>query len=139
MKILLDTHVFLWFITGDARLSEAMRQGIRDAENEVYLSVVSVWETIVKHQLGKLPLPAPPESYIPAQRERHRIESLSINEASVAHLAKLPPLHRDPFDRMLICQAMHNDLVLATADGPMRSYTIDVPGTPWRRPCRVGS
>jgi PIN domain nuclease of toxin-antitoxin system len=87
MKILLDTHVFLWFITGDARLSEAMRHGIRDTENEAYLSVVSVWETMVKHQLGKLPLPAPPESYIPAQRERHRIESLAVDGASVACLA----------------------------------------------------
>ncbi|XYI03074.1 type II toxin-antitoxin system VapC family toxin [Sorangium sp. So ce1128] len=134
MKSLLDTHVSLWFITGDARLPEVMRHGIRDTENEVYLSVVSVWETMVKHQLGKLPLPAPPESYIPVQRERHRIESLAIDEASVACLAKLPPLHRDPFDRMLICQAIRHDLVLATADGAMRGYAVEVPGTPWQRP-----
>ncbi|XXS75955.1 type II toxin-antitoxin system VapC family toxin [Sorangium sp. So ce131] len=87
---------------------------------------------MVKHQLGKLPLPEPPERYIPAQRQRHHIESLSIDEASVAYLAKLPPLHRDPFDRMLLCQAIRHDLLLATADGAMHGYTVDVPGTPWR-------
>jgi PIN domain nuclease of toxin-antitoxin system len=61
MRILLDTHVFLWFISAHPRISSAMRDGIRDPANEVYLSVASVWEIIVKHQIGKLPLPAPPE------------------------------------------------------------------------------
>jgi PIN domain nuclease of toxin-antitoxin system len=82
MKVLLDTHVFLWFISADARLSERMRDGIRDPANEVYLSAVSVWEAIVKHQLGKLSLPAPPEIYLPAQRTKHQIESLPLDEAS---------------------------------------------------------
>ena len=64
MKLLLDTHIFLWFITADARLSAAMQQAIRDSRNEVYLSVVSLWETIIKYQIGKLPLPDTPEHYI---------------------------------------------------------------------------
>jgi PIN domain nuclease of toxin-antitoxin system len=83
MRLLLDTHIFLLYITGDTRLSTSVQQMIRDPAHEVYLSLVSVWEVIVKHQLGKLALPQPPEIYIPQQRHRHRIESLLLEEASV--------------------------------------------------------
>ena len=99
MKILLDTQIFLWFISADIRLSTDVRDAIRDPDNEVYLSAVSVWEAIVKYQLGKLPLPEPPEIYLPKQRDIHQIVSLALDESSVAQLANLPPLHRDPFDR----------------------------------------
>jgi PIN domain nuclease of toxin-antitoxin system len=87
MRLLLDTHIFLWFISGDARLPAEWRESIRDADNEVYLSVVSLWEAVVKHRLGKLPLPYSPETYLPTQRARHQIASLSLDEASVRHLA----------------------------------------------------
>jgi PIN domain nuclease of toxin-antitoxin system len=83
MKLLLDTHIFLWFISGDQRLPDTVLANIRDLDNEVYLSVVSLWEAIVKYQIGKLPLPQPPENYLPIQRERHQISSLSLDEASV--------------------------------------------------------
>ena len=126
MKILLDTHIFLWFISGDAQLSTDVRDAIRDPDNEVYLSAVSVWEAIVKYQLGKLPLPEHPETYLPKQRDLHQIASLSLDESSVAQLAKLPPLHRDPFDRMLICQALENGLTIATVDGAIRAYSVSV-------------
>ncbi len=96
MKILLDTHIFLWFISGDTKLSTDVRDAIRDPGNEVYLSTVSIWEAIVKYQLGKLPLPESPETYLPKQRELHQIGSLALDESSVVQLAKLPPLHRDP-------------------------------------------
>ena len=126
MKILLDTHIFLWFISGDIKLSTDVRDAIRDPDNEVYLSAVSVWEAIVKYQLGKLPLPEHPETYLPQQRDLHQIVSLSLDESSVAKLAKLPPLHRDPFDRMLICQALENGLTIATVDGAIRAYSVSV-------------
>lgn len=126
MKILLDTHIFLWFISGDSRLSIDIRDTIRDSDNAVYLSVVSVWEAIVKYQLGKLPLPDSPEIYLPEQRERHQIASLAIDESSVAQLAQIPPLHRDPFDRMLICQALQNELAIATVDAAIRAYCVSV-------------
>jgi len=126
MKLLLDTHVFLWFISGDKRLPDVMRDSIRNPENDVYVSVVSLWETIVKHQLGKLPLPQPPEKYLPMQRERHQILSLSLDEASVSHLAKLALIHRDPFDRMLICQAVEHGLTLVTVDDLMARYPVSV-------------
>jgi PIN domain nuclease of toxin-antitoxin system len=126
MKILLDTHIFLWFISGDSRLSTDVREVIRTPDNEIYLSVVSVWESIVKYQLGKLPLPESPETYLPKQRNLHQIASLALDESSVAQLAKLPPLHRDPFDRMLICQAVQNGLIIATVDAAVRAYPISV-------------
>jgi PIN domain nuclease of toxin-antitoxin system len=124
MKILLDTHIFLWFISGDSRLSADIRDAIRNTDNEVYLSVVSIWESIIKHQLGKLPLPESPETYLTKQRDLHQIISLAVDEKSVTQLAKLPLLHRDPFDRMLICQALQNDLVIATVDAAIRAYSV---------------
>lgn len=126
MKLLLDTHVFLWFISGDARLATGWRDMIRQPSHEVYLSVVSLWETITKYYLGKLPLPEPPESYLPAQRERHQIANLPLDEASVRQLATLPPIHRDPFDRMLICQAMEHKLTIITVDEMFRAYPAPV-------------
>ncbi|MBD1845004.1 type II toxin-antitoxin system VapC family toxin [Cyanobacteria bacterium FACHB-63] len=126
MKILLDTHIFLWFISGDTRLSTEVRDVIRDPDNEVYLSSVSIWEATVKYQLGKLPLPESPETYLPKQRNLHQIASLSLDEDSVVQLAKLPLLHRDPFDRMLICQALQNGLTIATVDEDVRAYSISV-------------
>ncbi|WP_035985291.1 type II toxin-antitoxin system VapC family toxin [Leptolyngbya sp. KIOST-1] len=126
MRILLDTHIFLWFISGDTQLSTDVRDAIRDSDNEVYLSTVSVWEAIVKYQLGKLPLPEHPEMYLPKQRNLHQIASLALDESSVIQLAKLPPLHRDPFDRMLICQALQNGLTIATVDTAVRAYSVSV-------------
>ena len=126
MKILLDTHIFLWFISGDTKLSTDVRDAIRDPDNEVYLSAVSIWEAIVKYQLGKLPLPEPPETYLPKQRDLHQLSSLALDESSVVQLANLPPLHRDPFDRMLVCQALQNGLTIATVDAAVRAYSISV-------------
>jgi len=124
LRLLLDTHIFLWFISGDKRLPEYMKESIRDPNNQVYLSVVSVWEAIIKQKLGKLPLPKPAESYLPAKREQHLISSLPINEAAVIRLAQLPLLHKDPFDRMLICQSIEHDLTIVTVDDAIRNYPM---------------
>jgi PIN domain nuclease of toxin-antitoxin system len=126
MKILLDTHIFLWFISGYRQLSTDVRDAICDLDNKVYLSVVSIWECIVKYQLRKLPLPESPEIYLPKQRDRHQIPNLDLDEGSVTQLASLPPLHKDPFDRMLICQALHHGLKIATVDVEILKYPIDV-------------
>lgn len=125
MKLLLDTHVFLWFIAGDSRLNRDTVELIRAPNNAVYCSVVSLWETLVKYRLGKLPLPLPPETYLPEQRDRHRIASLPLDEESVKRLAQLPLLHRDPFDRILICQALTHDLTLVTVDAAIRAYPVN--------------
>jgi PIN domain nuclease of toxin-antitoxin system len=124
MRLLLDTHIFLWFISADSRLPDMISDHVRDLNNEVYLSVISIWEAIIKHQIGRLPLPQSPETYLSEQRRRHLISSLALDEASVNQLAKLPLLHRDPFDRILICQAMAHDLTIATVDDAICSYAI---------------
>lgn len=124
MKLLLDTHVFLWFISGDKRLPAGMRDSMRDLDNTVYLSVVSLWEAMVKYQLGKLPLPQSPDVYLPMQRNQHQISSLPLDEASVSRLLHLPPLHRDPFDRMLICQALAHEMTIVTVDDAICAYAV---------------
>jgi PIN domain nuclease of toxin-antitoxin system len=124
MKILLDTHVFLWYIAADAKLPATFRTAIQDPANDVFLSVVSVWEAVIKHQLGKLPLPAPPADFLPQQRVAHGIASLPIDEGAMLHLAALPPVHRDPFDRLLVAQALQHALTLATVDPAVSSYGV---------------
>ena len=126
MRLLLDTHIFLWFISGDKRLPESMQSSIRDLNNEVYLSVVSLWEAIVKYQLGRLPLPQSPDIYLPIQRQKHRITSLSLDEASASQLVNLPQVHRDPFDRMLICQALEHGLTIVTVDAAIYAYPVPI-------------
>lgn len=125
MRILLDTHIFLWYISDDRRLSKELHYKIRDTNNEVYLSVVSIWESIVKHQIGKLPFPESPEKYLSKQRTFHKISSLELDEPSVCKLIQLPEIHRDPFDRMLVCQALQHNLKIATVDEKVRAYPID--------------
>ena len=124
MNLLLDTHVFLWYIAADPRLPTAWTEQIRSPVSRVYVSVVSIWESIIKHQLGKLVLPEPPEIYLPRQRERHRFESLVVDEASVSQVASLPAHHKDPFDRLLIGQGLAHELTLVTIDAAMASYTV---------------
>ena len=124
MDLLLDTCTFLWIISGDRALSDRARELYLDENNRCYLSSVSTWEISVKHALGKLPLPAAPARFIPDQRTRHGIESLSLDELSTLHLPLLPGLHRDPFDRMLICQAIAHGLVILTPDEDIAGYPI---------------
>ena len=124
MRVLLDTVTFLWVIEGSERLSRSALAIFRAPENEVYLSVVSSWEISVKHQLGSLPLPQRPERFVPAMREEHLVESLPLVESATLQLGKLPALHRDPFDRMLICQAIDGGLTILTPDERIRQYPV---------------
>ena len=124
MKLLLDTCTFLWIITDDPSLSPRAKGLFVNPENDVYLSVASTWEIAVKYKLGKLPLPESPEKYIPQKREQHDIETLSLNEEATLYLPKLPDLHRDPFDRILICQAIVEGLCLLTLDERITQYPV---------------
>jgi len=90
MRLLLDTCIFLWLISGDNRLSNSIREEICESKNEVFLSPVSIWECIVKYQIGRISLPTPPAECLPAQRKRHNISSLPLDEGSVVHLSNLP-------------------------------------------------
>lgn len=109
MRILLDTHIFLWLIDDSERLSDKFRQAIQNPNNEKFLSVVSIWECVIKHQIGKLDFPSSPETYLPLERRKH--------------LINLPLLHRDPFDRLIISQALQHELVIMTEDKAMLAYS----------------
>lgn len=124
MKILLDTCAFLWLIRNKPDASPAARAIFSDRNNAVFLSSVSAWEIAVKHRLGKLPLGDAPVNYIPTERNKHWIASLPLNEADTLVLDKLPLLHHDPFDRMLICQAIANQMAILTPDPLITQYPV---------------
>jgi PIN domain nuclease of toxin-antitoxin system len=124
VKCLLDSCTFLWIVAGSKDLSPVARQIFANPANEIFLSVVSVWELSVKHALGKLPLPSTLDRFVAEERERHGIAALPLSELAVFHLHKLPQLHRDPFDRILICQAIEHDCVLLTPDPLIVQYPV---------------
>jgi len=124
MRILLDTCTFLWIIGDAPELSKGARRLFIDPANEVFLSAVSAWEISVKHGLGRLPLPELPEKCIPFQRETHGIEALALEEEAALYLNRLPSMHRDPFDRMLICQAIVHSMVILTPDELVTQYPV---------------
>lgn len=125
MKILLDTCTFLWIIKGASELSDNVKILFRDPDNEVYLSSISMWEILVKHRLGRLPLPEEPARFIIDQRQKHQIETLPLHEESTLQLLQLPEYHRDPFDRMLIAQAISHSLIILTPDHAIKQYPVN--------------
>ena len=125
MKLLLDTCTFLW-LAGGQRLPPAVATAIADPSNDVYLSPVSVWEIVTKHRNGRLPLPEPPDRLVPAERAARGLATLPFDEDSALQALRLPPLHRDPFDRMLIGQAIAQGLAIVTPDPLVTQYPIRV-------------
>jgi PIN domain nuclease of toxin-antitoxin system len=124
LNILLDTCTFLWILRDSPQLSATARALFSDPHHTIYLSAVSVWEIAVKHSLGRLPLAEPPHQYILSERAKHGIAALDLTEAAVLELRRLPPHHQDPFDRMLICQAIAHSLTLLTPDGQIQAYPV---------------
>ena len=124
MRVLLDTATFLWAVGDAPEFSEEAREIFADPGNEVYLSSVSAWEIAVKYALGKLPLPEPPGRFVPLQRKQHGIDPLQLDEEAALHLSRLPLMHKDPFDRMLVCQAVVHQLVILTPDELIHQYPV---------------
>ena len=124
MRLLLDTCTFLWIIEGGARLSEESRNLFSAPDNEVYLSSVSAWEIAQKHALGKLPLPESAKTFVVRQRRLHGIHPLPLDEDSALQVSELPGMHKDPFDRMLICQAITHGLAIVTPDPLITRYPV---------------
>lgn len=124
MRFLLDTHIFLWLILNSDRLSTTIREVVANKENDVFLSVVSLWEVIIKEKKGSLALPQSAEIYIPFYRIQHEINNLPITENAVIQLAHLPNIHKDPFDRMLVAQAIQYNLTLITVDSNILQYPV---------------
>ncbi len=126
MKILLDTCTFLWILSDAPELSNLARQSFQDPGNQIFLSAVSTWEIALKCSLGRLPLKAGPEVYIPLQRKKHAIQALPLHEKATLQLSRLPNHHRDPFDRMLVCQAIVHGLRLLTPDPLIVQYPVPI-------------
>ena len=120
----LDTCTFLWLATGDRALSADARTLFEDEANAPFLSAVSAWEIAVKNLLGGLRLSEPSERFVPKYRLLHKIESPPLNEEMVLHVRVLPALHRDPFDRMLVCQAIYEGMTILTPDEMIRQYPV---------------
>ena len=125
MKVLLDTCTFLW-LAGGSSISPAASAAVRDPAHDVYLSSASVWEIVTKYRAGKLPLPEPPEQLVPTERALRGIEPLPFDEAAALQGMRLPALHRDPFDRMLIAQAIASGLAIVTPDPLITQYPVRV-------------
>jgi PIN domain nuclease of toxin-antitoxin system len=126
MKLLIDTCTFLWIASESKRLSKTAAALFLDENNERYLSAASAWEIGIKHAAARLPLPERPDIYVPRLREASGIEPLAIDEESALHAAKLPGLHADPFDRMLVAQAIVHGMTILTPDPEIEQYAVRV-------------
>lgn len=126
MKVLLDTCTFLWLAGGGRELPQRAAALFQSQDNEVFLSAASAWEIAIKHAMGKLPLPVAPQALLVEERERLGVDSLAIDEESALHVARLPSLHRDPFDRLLIAQALVHGLTILTPDPLISQYPARV-------------
>ena len=123
MRVLLDTHAFLWFVAGDHRLSPKAGDAIADADDAL-LSVGSCWEIAIKASLGKLTLTSPVEQFLTEQIAFNRLELLHIELPHTTRVATLPWHHRDPFDRLLAAQALHEKVAIVSADPVFRAYGV---------------
>lgn len=123
-RALLDTHAFIWFISGSEKLSRDARALIETRENRIFISAASLWEIAIKHGLGKLALDRPFDELIPEQLHRQQIETLQIELSHLSELMPLPLHHRDPFDRLIVAQAKAERLPIISVDGALDAYDI---------------
>ena len=121
---LLDTCTFLWLIEDSKQLTKAARSTFLNRANPVYLSVASAWEIIIKAKRNKLDFPKPVHDFLIEQRKKLGLEMLAIDEDSIYPLSRLPEIHADPFDRMLVSQAMAHDLTIITPDEQISKYPV---------------
>jgi PIN domain nuclease of toxin-antitoxin system len=124
LKVLLDTCSFLWLAGKQAAVSRKAHEIFADPDNEIFLSVASCWEISIKYATGRLELPFPPARFIPEARQREGIETLSLEEEAALYVSRLPKLHADPFDRMLICQSIVHSMPILTPDELIARYPV---------------
>jgi len=124
VNLLLDSCVLLWLMLDLKRIPPSLLELLSDPGNRRFLSAASVWEIVVKWQSGKLPLPKPPTNLLAEIKEKGKIKALPLEDAAVLQLSKLPKLHNDPFDQMLICQAIEGGMTIVTPDEEIRQYPI---------------
>jgi PIN domain nuclease of toxin-antitoxin system len=126
MRLLLDTHVFLWAAADDPRLTGDAREAITDRQNDLFLSVLSAWEIVIKHGLGRLELPQAPVSYVRSRMSMFGMSRLPMEFEHLAQVSELPRIHRDPFDRLLVAQAQTEGLSIVTGDENITRYDVAV-------------
>lgn len=126
MKILLDTHIFLWALTKPKLLGENTKSSLKSSKNELYFSAASSWEISIKTNLGKLPLPEPPDKYISSRMASLKIIPLDVKHHHTFIVHQLPLHHRDPFDRILISTAIAENIYLMSADEQFRNYEVNL-------------
>lgn len=126
MRLLLDTHCWLWYLLTPEKLNPEAQEILRDPDNEVFFSTASAWEIVVKFALGKLDLPQPPSEYVPDRLEVLGYQELPIRQDHVLRIESLPSHHRDPFDRVLIAQAQVESLQFMTADRVLTAYDVPI-------------
>ena len=126
MRILLDTHCWLWWLSEPERLSTDARTLIEEGDHEIFLSAASSWEIAIKYALGKLRLPEPPAVFVPARLERDMITALPVQHSHTLAVASLPHIHRDPFDRLLVCQARLEKMALMSVDRVFGAYDVEL-------------
>ncbi len=124
MRLILDTHIFLWYIFGDPQLSAAATALLQDPANEKFLSLASPWEVGIKVSTGKLVLSRPLEAYFEEQMRLNSVKMLPITLAHIARVSTLPFHHRDPFDRMLIAQSLTENIPIISADAAFDAYSV---------------
>ena len=124
MRALLDTHTFLWWIDNDPQLSTRVCQIIGDGTNELFFSPVSGWEIAIKAQLGKLTLPTNLEQFVAEQLAHNHFTPLPVQVSHTLGVYRLPLLHRDPFDRLLVAQSQLEDLPILTIDPLIAQYEV---------------
>jgi len=124
MKLLLDTHTFIWWDSQPQRLSQQILNMCQDPENELLVSVASLWEMQIKLQLGKLELNKPLAELVSGQQEINKIDILDVKLEHILALAKLPPHHKDPFDRLLIAQTDIEEAILVSKDQIFTEYEV---------------
>lgn len=125
MKALLDTHTFLWWNMDDPQLSPIARAFIADGQNELFLSAASAWEIAIKYGLGRLRLPESPERYVAERLAHYGFHGLPVQLSHALHVTNLPPIHQDPFDRLLIAQGQLESIPILTGDAVIRQYDVD--------------
>ena len=126
MRLLLDTHTFLWWNTEDPQLSSRARELIEDGQNEIFLSAASAWEISIKTAKGKLVLPESPSQYILNRMGLYRFQPLPVHISHAVRIHDLPPHHNDPFDRLLVAQSQIESLSLISMDTHIRKYEVEV-------------
>lgn len=126
MRLLLDTCVFLWLCDETTRLSQRAIEALEDPKNELFVHQISVLEIQIKHSLGRLPLTLSPQDFVDRGLKSHGLEYRALADEEIWHLAKLPPIHGDPFDRLLISHALCKGLKLVTPDPQIHRYPVPV-------------